>query len=107
MELVLLPQGQAERQSRAENTVAQLDKEGFGSCFNIGLCAAECPAGITLGNIATLNRKYLVAKVTSNNLAQGHGNQHQKSLRKTDSGGRHPHSGGPAMAARPDQRKSR
>ena len=69
MELALLPQGQAERQSRAENMVAQMDKEGFGSCSNIGSCAAECPAGITLENIATLNRKYLAAKVTSNNLA--------------------------------------
>ena len=69
MELALLPQGQAERQSRAENMVAQMDKEGFGSCSNIGSCAAECPAGITLENIATLNREYLVAKVTSNNLA--------------------------------------
>jgi len=49
--------------------VAQMDKEGFGSCSNIGSCAAECPAGITLENIATLNREYLVAKVTSNNLA--------------------------------------
>ena len=69
LELALLPQGQAERQSRAENMVAQMDKEGFGSCSNIGSCAAECPAGITLENIATLNREYLVAKVTSNNLA--------------------------------------
>ena len=69
MELALLPQGQAERQSRAENMVAQMDKEGFGACSNIGSCAAECPAGITLENIATLNREYLVAKVTSNNLA--------------------------------------
>ena len=48
--------------------VAQMDKEGFGFCSNIGSCAAECPVGITLENIATLNREYLVAKVTSNNL---------------------------------------
>jgi len=68
-ELALLPQGQAERQSRAENMVAQMDREGFGACSNVGSCAAECPAGITLANIATLNREYLVAKVTSNTLA--------------------------------------
>lgn len=69
MELALLPQGQVERKTRAENIVAQMDKEGFGSCTNIGSCAAECPVGITLENIATLNREYIVAKVTSNNLA--------------------------------------
>ncbi|GAA3976928.1 succinate dehydrogenase/fumarate reductase iron-sulfur subunit [Hymenobacter antarcticus] len=69
MELALLPQGQVERQTRAENMVAQMDREGFGACSNIGSCAAECPVGITLENIATLNREYLVAKATSNHLA--------------------------------------
>ncbi|GAB3299390.1 succinate dehydrogenase/fumarate reductase iron-sulfur subunit [Hymenobacter humi] len=69
MELALLPQGQVERQTRAEDMVAQMDKEGFGSCSNIGSCAAECPVGISLENIATLNREYLVAKATSNHLA--------------------------------------
>jgi succinate dehydrogenase / fumarate reductase iron-sulfur subunit len=69
MELALLPQGQPERQTRVENMVAQMDHEGFGSCSNIGSCAAECPAGITLENIATLNREYLVAKITSKTLA--------------------------------------
>lgn len=69
MHLSLLPQGQPERQTRVENMVAQMDTEGFGACSNIGSCAAECPAGITLENIATLNREYLVAKVTSNKLA--------------------------------------
>ena len=69
MHLSLLPQGQPERQTRVENMLAQMDTEGFGACSNIGSCAAECPAGITLENIATLNREYLVAKVTSNKLA--------------------------------------
>lgn len=58
MELALLPQGQVERQTRAENMVAQMDLEGFGACSNIGSCAAECPVGIKLENIATLNREY-------------------------------------------------
>ncbi|MBT2557982.1 succinate dehydrogenase/fumarate reductase iron-sulfur subunit [Hymenobacter sp. ISL-91] len=68
-ELALLPQGQPERQSRVENMVAQMNREGFGSCSNIGSCAAECPAGITLADIATLNHEYLMAKATSEMLA--------------------------------------
>ena len=69
MHLSVLPQGQPERQARVENMLAQMDTEGFGACSNSGSCAAECPAGITLENIATLNREYRVAKVTSNQLA--------------------------------------
>ncbi len=69
MELSLLPQGQVERQTRVEDMVAQMDLEEFGACSNVGACAAECPVGITLENIATLNREYLVAKATSNHLA--------------------------------------
>lgn len=68
-QLALLPQGQVERKTRVENMVAQMDKEGFGACTNIGSCAAECPVGISLENIAILNREFLSAKVTSNNLA--------------------------------------
>lgn len=58
-QLALLPQGQAERKSRVENMVAQMDIEGFGSCTNIGSCAAECPVGISLENIA-IDRKSVV-----------------------------------------------
>lgn len=68
MELSLLPQGQPERRSRAENMVAQMDLEGFGACSNTGACTVECPVGIAHENIVTLNREYLVAKTTSNNL---------------------------------------
>ena len=68
-ELALLPQGQPERQSRAENMVAQMDHEGFGACSNIGSCVAECPAGITLADIITLDHEFLGAKITSNTLA--------------------------------------
>jgi succinate dehydrogenase / fumarate reductase, iron-sulfur subunit len=63
-QLALLPQGQAERQDRALNMVAQMDAEGFGSCTNTGACAAECPKGISLENIARLNREYLGASLT-------------------------------------------
>ncbi len=63
-QLSLLPQGQAERQDRALNMVAQMDIEGFGSCTNTGACAAECPKEISLENIARLNREYLGASLT-------------------------------------------
>lgn len=67
-QLALLPQGQVERKERAEKMVAQMDAEGFGSCTNTGACEAECPKGINLTNIARLNREYLSAKLTSENV---------------------------------------
>src|SRR5919199_6153326 len=60
----LLPQGQPERKLRAERMVAQMDSEGFGACSFTGACAVECPASISLENIARLNREYLHAKLT-------------------------------------------
>jgi succinate dehydrogenase / fumarate reductase iron-sulfur subunit len=59
--LALLPQGDPERKSRALDMVAQMDKEGFGSCTNTGACEVECPKEISLTNIARLNREYLNA----------------------------------------------
>lgn len=61
--LGLLPQGQAERDSRALNMVAQMDAEGFGSCTNIGACSAACPKEISLETIARMNRDHLRAKI--------------------------------------------
>ena len=58
-QLALLPQGKPEANTRAFNMVKQMDEEGFGSCTNIGACEAECPKGISLENIARLNREYL------------------------------------------------
>jgi len=55
----LLPQGQVERSQRAQSMVAQMDAEGFGACTNTGACEAECPKGISISNIARLNREYL------------------------------------------------
>jgi succinate dehydrogenase / fumarate reductase iron-sulfur subunit len=52
----LLPQGKIESSQRVLNMVAQMDKEGFGNCTNTGSCEAECPKGISLGNIARMNR---------------------------------------------------
>jgi succinate dehydrogenase / fumarate reductase, iron-sulfur subunit len=60
-QLALLPQGQPERESRVLNMVAQMDKEGFGNCTNTYACEAECPKGISVSNIARLNREYIGA----------------------------------------------
>ncbi len=61
----LLPQGQAERAQRVQKMVAQMDKEGFGSCTNTSECEAACPAGISVVNIAQLNREFLRATITA------------------------------------------
>lgn len=57
----LLPQGQVEAADRVMNMVAQMDAEGFGNCTNTGACEIECPKGISLTNIARMNREYLKA----------------------------------------------
>ena len=61
----LLPQGQVEANERVLNMVKQMDDEGFGNCTNTGACEVECPKGISLENIARMNRDYLKAKVSS------------------------------------------
>ncbi len=60
-QLALLPQGDPERESRVLNMVTQMDKEGFGNCTNTYACEAECPKGISVSNIAKMNREYLRA----------------------------------------------
>ncbi|MEY2704553.1 MAG: hypothetical protein RL407_615 [Bacteroidota bacterium] len=67
-QLALLPQGQVERKTRAEKMVAQMDAEGFGACTNTGACEAECPKGISITNIARMNREYFSAVVSSDNM---------------------------------------
>ena len=57
----LLPQGQVEATDRVMNMVRQMDAEGFGNCTNTGACEIECPKGISLENIARMNREYLSA----------------------------------------------
>ncbi|MEN9447174.1 MAG: hypothetical protein RJA25_464 [Bacteroidota bacterium] len=64
-QFALLPQGAPERHERALDMVSQMDKEGFGSCTNIGACEAECPKEISLENIARLNREFIVASAAS------------------------------------------
>ena len=60
--LALLPQGKPEAARRAKAMVAKMDELGFGNCTNTGACEAECPKGITIANIARLNREFLSAK---------------------------------------------
>ena len=55
----LLPQGKVEARDRVINMVNQMDAEGFGNCTNTGACEVECPKGISLENIARMNREYL------------------------------------------------
>ena len=59
----LLPQGQIEAADRVRNMVAQMDLEGFGNCTNTGACEIECPKGISLENIARMNRELMKASV--------------------------------------------
>lgn len=62
-QLSLLPQGQVESEDRVLNMVHQMDEEGFGNCTNTGACEVECPKGISLDNIARMNREYASALV--------------------------------------------
>lgn len=60
----LLPQGQVEAADRVRNMVAQMDLEGFGNCTNTGACEIECPKGISLDNIARMNRELMKANLS-------------------------------------------
>lgn len=62
--LALLAQGQAERKKRVLSMVEQMDKEGFGNCSNEYQCEAACPKGISVSNIARMNRDYLSASIS-------------------------------------------
>ncbi len=59
----LLPQGQTEASRRVINMVNQMDLEGFGNCSNTGACEVECPKGISLDNIARMNRELVKASL--------------------------------------------
>ncbi|MFV0522137.1 MAG: succinate dehydrogenase/fumarate reductase iron-sulfur subunit [Mangrovibacterium sp.] len=61
-QLALLPQGKVEAKQRAINMISKMDELGFGGCTNTKACEAECPKGISVANIARLNREYLKAK---------------------------------------------
>jgi len=61
--LGLLPQGQPERSQRVQAMVARMDAEDFGTCSNHGECEAACPKGVSLENIARLNRDFIWASL--------------------------------------------
>jgi len=63
-QLALLPQGKVEAKERVIKMVNTMDEEGFGNCTNTGACEVECPKGISLENIARMNREYLKAMIT-------------------------------------------
>ena len=62
-QFALLPQGQVEARDRVQKMVARMDELGFGNCSNTFACEAECPKGISITNIARLNRQFLAAKI--------------------------------------------
>lgn len=62
-QLALLPQGQAERKSRVQRMIAQMDEEKFGACSNTYACEAECPKRISVTHIARLNREFIAAQL--------------------------------------------
>ena len=64
-QLALLPQGKTERKRRVLSMVAQMDKEGFGTCSNSYACEAKCPKNISASHIARMNREYLRAGIRS------------------------------------------
>jgi succinate dehydrogenase / fumarate reductase iron-sulfur subunit len=62
--LSLLPQGQAERYSRAESMVETME-QFFGSCTNHGECQEACPKEISIDFIAMMNRDYVKSKLVN------------------------------------------
>jgi len=67
-QFALLPQGQAERYERVQNMIIAHDESGFGSCTNTYACEAECPKGISISNIARMNRDYFVSNMKLQNV---------------------------------------
>ncbi len=61
--LALLPQGQPERYRRVLAMVEQMDIEGFGGCTNFAECQDACPKGISIENIARMNRDFVKASL--------------------------------------------
>ena len=66
--LNLLPQGQPERDQRVIAMVETME-EYFGACTNHGECETACPKGISIDNIAIMNRDYVRAKVANRRMA--------------------------------------
>ncbi len=61
--LARLPQGRVEAAERVQKMVAAMDAEGFGACSNTGACEVACPKGISLADIALLNREFIKSEM--------------------------------------------
>ncbi len=61
--LARLPQGRVEAAIRVQKMVAAMDAEGFGACSNTGACEVACPKGISLADIALLNREFIKSEM--------------------------------------------
>jgi len=59
--LGLLPQGRPEAMKRVREMVRTMDRLGFGNCSNETECSAECPKGISIKEIARMNREFIKA----------------------------------------------
>lgn len=68
--LAQLPQGKVESKRRVQRMVAQMNKEGFGNCSNVGACEAECPKEISVANIARLNREYISSSFSTKKVVE-------------------------------------
>ena len=63
--LGILPQGQPERNVRAQAMVKTMDDAGFGNCTNTGACEVNCPKGISISYIARMNADFVKSSVFS------------------------------------------
>lgn len=64
-QLALLPQGEPENNLRTEKMVKKMDELGFGNCTNAAECEASCPKGISISNIARMNRQFLKSAINN------------------------------------------
>ena len=63
-QFALLPQGRPEAARRVQAMVRQMDACGFGNCSNETECEVECPKGISIVNIARLNREFFKSELS-------------------------------------------
>jgi len=68
--LAHLPQGAPERLKRAVSMIEAQDGQGFGGCSNHYRCEAACPKDISVAYIAQLNRDFLRAAITTDQLSK-------------------------------------
>lgn len=61
----MMPQGKVETKERVQKMVKKMDEVNFGFCSNTYGCEFDCPKGISVENIAKMNREFFSAKVCS------------------------------------------